>query len=230
MLRSLIDSIIKLVTWFKRKQRVRPDLHPVKVNLGSGLSVVRGWFHVDGSLNAFFSNYPAIVLKVLYKFTGTHTQHSQQEYIEKLKNHTFVHHRLEYGIPFQDETIDYLYSSHLLEHLFRDDAEKLLRDGYRALKSGGRIRICVPDLEYVFAIYQQGNKEEALNYFFCVSRKEMLGQHHYMYDFDLLKAILETIGFVDVERCSFQEGKTPDIHKIDNRSEQTLFIEARKPT
>jgi len=229
MFRRFVDSMSSFFAWLKRKQRVKLDLEPVKVNIGSGLSVAEGWINVDASLNAFFSKYPRIVLKLLYRLSGAHQWYSQEEYIEKLRNHTFVHHKLEYGIPFPDNTIDYLYSSHLLEHLFRDEAERVLRDAYRTLKKGGRIRICVPGLEYAFALYQVGDKDKALSYFFSGSKAGSLGQHHYMYDFDLLKKLLETVGFVDVEQCSFQEGKTPDIHKIDNRPEETLFVEARKP-
>jgi len=229
MFKRLIDSINKFITWLKRKQRVKPDSDPLKVNIGSGLSVADGWINVDASLNAFFSKYPRIVLKLLYRLSGSHQWYSREEYMKKLKNHTFIHHQLEYGIPFPDNSIDYLYSSHLLEHLFLYDAERLLREAYRTTKKGGRIRICVPDLEHAFALYRNGNKDKALSYFFRTSKVGCLCQHHYMYDFDMLKKLLETVGFVDVERCPFQEGKIPDIHKLDNRPEETLFVEARKP-
>lgn len=219
---------MKCLTWLKRSQRVRPGLDPVKVNLGSSLSVADGWTHVDASLNTFFSCYLPAGLKLAYRFSGSRESCSQEEYIAKLRNHTFIHHRLEYGIPFADNTIDFIYSSHLLEHFFLDDARKLLRDAYRTLKNAGRIRICVPDLEYALGLYNDGRKDQALSFFFP-SYPGILSQHHYMYDFDLLKALLETVGFVDIEHCAFQEGKTPDIVKLDNRAEQTLFVEARKP-
>jgi predicted SAM-dependent methyltransferase len=201
---------------------------PVKVNLGSGLVVAEGWINVDGSLNALLSTWPTILLKRLYRFSDVHQWYSRADYIKILKENVFVHHRLDYGVPFESESIDFLYSSHMLEHLFPEDATLLVSDMYRALRKGGRLRLAVPDLEHAVRLYENGQKETALRYFFIPSRSELFDQHHYMYDFDLLKRLLESVGFREIERCSFQVGKVPDIQKLDNRPEETLFVEARK--
>ncbi len=229
MLRRFVDSMVRFSGWFKRKQKIKPEFDIVKVNVGSGLSVADQWINVDASLNAFFSKWPVVFLKLLYKLSCSREWCSKEEYIQKLRNSVFVHHRLEFGIPFEDNTIDYLYSSHLLEHFFREDGEKLLRQVYRTLKPGGRIRICVPDLEYALKIYDNGDKEKALKYFFSDSKAGYLAQHRYMYDYDLLKKLLISAGFDNIEKCSFQKGQTPDIDKLDNRPEETLFVEAVKP-
>ena len=220
-------SATNFVMWLKRQQRVRPKTDIVKVNLGAGLSVTEGWSNVDTDLHALFSKLPAVIIKALYRVSSVKRQYSQKEYLDLLKNHIFIPHNLEYGLPFPDKSIDFLYSSHLIEHLFQDDAVKLLREAYRVLKEGGRLRIGVPDLEYAVSLYQKGNKREALEFFFTTSKStDYFSRHKYMYDFDLLRTLLAETGFIDIERCSYRQGKFPDIAKLDNRPEQTLFVEA----
>jgi predicted SAM-dependent methyltransferase len=116
----------------------------------------------------------------------------------------------------------------MLEHLYREDAKFLLTEAYRSLKPGGIIRLAVPDLEHAFRLYQNGKKEQALDYFFVPIRSAAFNQHHYMYDYELLKALLVSAGFVRVEKLSYRVGRVPDIEILDNRPEETLFVEAQK--
>jgi hypothetical protein len=59
-------------------------------------------------------------------------------------------------------------------------------------------------------------------------RNSYFARHKYMYDFDLLKKLLERSGFENIVRCSYQQGETPDLEVLDNRPEETLFVEAVK--
>ena len=58
-------------------------------------------------------------------------------------------HDLAKGIPFESNSVDVVYHSHLLEHLDRDAARKFLLEAKRVLKPGGIQRIVVPDLERI---------------------------------------------------------------------------------
>jgi predicted SAM-dependent methyltransferase len=57
------------------------------------------------------------------------------------------------GVPFESGTVDVCYSSHVLEHLRRDDAVRFIREQHRVLKRDGIIRIVVPDLERICRNY-----------------------------------------------------------------------------
>jgi ubiquinone/menaquinone biosynthesis C-methylase UbiE len=57
------------------------------------------------------------------------------------------------GIPYEDETFDVVYHSHLMEHFSKQAAPSFLRECFRVLKSGGVIRIAVPDLERIARLY-----------------------------------------------------------------------------
>jgi predicted SAM-dependent methyltransferase len=231
--RSIIDTTSNLLGWAKRSRRVtsEPDVRDglVKVNLGCGLAVVKGWINVDASLNALVASWPRTAHKLLYRLSGANRYYSLEQYCDLLENHVFLHHDLSHSIPLKDQTADFVYSSHFLEHLFKQDAERLLKDCYRVLKSGGIVRICVPDLDYAMSLYVAGEKEKMLeNYFFVNDKESFLARHKYMYDFELLKTLLEKIGFSQVTRCKYQEGRTSDIVILDNRPEETLFVEAVK--
>ena len=56
-------------------------------------------------------------------------------------------------LPFGDGSVDGCYASHLLEHLSREGARRLLLECLRVLRSGGVLRLVVPDLEAIAGEY-----------------------------------------------------------------------------
>ena len=64
-----------------------------------------------------------------------------------------VVHDLRLGFPFGNESYDAVYGSHVLEHLQPEEADFVLGECYRVLKSGGIVRIVVPDLEEIARLY-----------------------------------------------------------------------------
>jgi len=57
------------------------------------------------------------------------------------------------GLPFPDETFDVVYHSHVLEHFPRAAAPSFLAECRRVLKTGGVMRVVVPDLRLWAAQY-----------------------------------------------------------------------------
>jgi len=51
------------------------------------------------------------------------------------------------ALPFDNGSINYIFSEHFLEHLFFDEALSLLKECHRILKPFGVIRTCVPDAD-----------------------------------------------------------------------------------
>ncbi len=229
MLKNIHDRFTQVLTWMKRKRQLKPKQGVIRVNLGSGLKVAPDWFNVDGHLRAFFSTWPPFVLGWLYRVIQKSREvYSREEYIRILRTHRFVHHDLKYGIPFADGCVDFLYASHLLEHLHRDEAERLVRDGLRVLKPNGVFRICVPDLAHAMSLYQRGEKAASLGFFFNETKQDYYTYHRYLYDFEMLERLLLLAGFSAVVRCGYRQGRTPDIQILDNRPDETLFVEAVK--
>lgn len=232
VMRQVVDGTTNFIGKVnRRRKRAIPARHAaqVKINLGCGLAIAPGWINIDGSLNALIANLPGFFHKIAYRLSGARKYYSEGEYCSILQGNTFMHHDLAYSIPLYDQSTDYVYSSHFLEHLSRRDADNLLRESYRVLKPGGTVRVAVPDLEYAVKLYATGKKEEMLSqYFFVDDDDSHYARHKYMYDFQLLKSALEKSGFKDIRRCTFQNGVTPDLAVLDNRVEDSLFVEATR--
>ncbi len=64
-----------------------------------------------------------------------------------------IEHNLLQGIPFEDNTFDLVYHSHVLEHFSKEDGETLISECFRVLKPNGVLRIAIPDLERIAKKY-----------------------------------------------------------------------------
>ncbi len=230
-MRRLIEITTASAGWMGRVcKRHIPYRHSViKLNLGCGLAVHTGWINIDGSLNTLIASLPSIVHRAAYRMSGSSSFYTFEEYQRILSENTFFHADLSHGVPARDDSVDYIYSSHFLEHLYPSEANALLVSCYQVLKPGGMIRIGVPDLEYALDMYRAGSKRECLDrYFFVEAKGSVYARHKYMYDFELLTDMLRKAGFGSVDRCRYRQGNVPDVEFLDNRPEETLFVEARK--
>jgi predicted SAM-dependent methyltransferase len=226
--RHLINYAERVLTWLRRFQRITPAPGIVKVNLGSGLYVAPGWINVDGSLKTALAGWPRPLLRLVYPLMSN-CSHSCEEFTELLHSNIFVNHNLQYGVPLPSDSTDYIFTSHVIHHLYKDQAHRLLTDIRRVLKPGGTLRVAVPNLEFIIELYLQGQRERAIEkYFFYPSASRSDLSTHYQYDYVLLKQLLESAGFNNVRRYRCYEGNTPDLDKLDRLSDETLFVEAEK--
>jgi len=162
--------------------------------------------------------------------------YSFDEYYVKLKSFKSIHFDLCNGLPFENESISYIFSSHLIEHLFKKDCEFLLKECYRVLKSCGLIRICVPSLDdevvaikEAIAEYENGNINKIQKYVTSdiVGYKSKFSNHRYMYNYEKLHKLLHNKGFVEIERKNYKHGNIPDVRLLDSRD--GIIVEAKKP-
>jgi len=80
-------------------------------------------------------------------------------------------HNILQSLPFLESSFEVCYSSHLIEHLTQIEAQNLINECFRVLKSGGIIRLVVPDLEAIVRNYllyleraSEGDAQAASNY------------------------------------------------------------------
>jgi len=84
-------------------------------------------------------------------------------------------HDLNKTFPWQNDSVDVIYSSHTLEHLTREKGRIFINECFRVLKKNGVIRIIVPDLRYIIQQYldKQIIAEQFLeNYMSCKLKKQ----------------------------------------------------------
>lgn len=144
---------------------------------------------------------------------------------------------LRYPLDCSDNYFDGIFTEHTLEHLYPDDAKNLLRELYRVLKVGGRIRITVPDLAKYINFYNNYNNISEFKIFHskyvskCSAIRNMTQNYFHLstWDFDELSKLLSDIGFSDIQQKNFSQ--TDDLNlNLDKsgRAWETLYIEAIK--
>ena len=224
---AFINRAEQFLGWLKRNRRYTTHDRPLKLNLGSGLVYVPGWIGVDIGLYATMKPWPGRILRMLYRKSGWRDALAQDEYVRLLKNGHFIQHDLARGIPFPDATVDCIFASHFLDSLTQAQGEAILAEVFRVLRPDGMLRISVSDLDKNIELYAAGKREEALARFFPQSESRP-NLRYFMYDWQTLQSALARAGFVDICRREFQKGDFPDVELLDNRPDESLFVEAHK--
>jgi predicted SAM-dependent methyltransferase len=59
------------------------------------------------------------------------------------------------GFPYPSASFDAVYSSHVLEHFTKAQCLDMLRECFRVLRTGGVVRVVIPDLGVTIDEYQR---------------------------------------------------------------------------
>lgn len=135
-------------------------------------------------------------------------------------------------VPFPAESVEAIFAEHLLEHLTVSQGIGVVQECLRLLRSGGVLRIGVPDLSRYVRSYQgddsllaevrPGRPTAALAFAEVFFRYG----HRSMYDFDTLRMLCLETGFQEVHRSEFGKGRIKPCPDTPARKPETLYIEA----
>ena len=127
-----------------------------------------------------------------------------------------------------DSSVDVIYCCHVLEHVSRMDVQKVFKEWRRLLKSGGLLRISVPDFEAIVAIYlKTGDMADIIGKLH--GKQDYDYNFHYIsFDFKFLSRNLAEVGFTNVRRydCKLTEhGHIDDYsHAVFTHKDQEIPI------
>jgi predicted SAM-dependent methyltransferase len=138
------------------------------------------------------------------------------------------------GLPFPDNSIAKIYSSHFFEHLSFKEIIKFLDECKRVLVPGGNFSICVPNAKVYIEAYLKSvpldentffkykpayNNLSGMDYVNYIAYMD--GEHKYMFDEENILCLLRSKNFTNVRLRRFD----PNVDLID-RDAVSIYAEA----
>jgi len=213
----------------------------VRINVGCGRTPVKGWKNFDNTKSLFLAKHPVwLRILMMLKFVSK----DSVEFVGFIKVNEINYADVSRRIPEPDNSVEVLYSSHMLEHLDVNKAKFFLQESRRVLSHGGIIRISVPDLKSSVERYlNSGDAEEFMKGILLHSDEDgglksrikylLMGNrgHQWMYDGKSLCGLLILAGFNDVKVVPAGSTTIPDPGNLDlfERASESVFVEAVNP-
>ncbi len=111
-------------------------------------------------------------------------------------------------LPYNNDSVDLIYASHVLEYFDRVEVISVLQEWYRVLKPSGILRIAVPDFNTMNELYCN-NKIELEDILGPLYGRMDMGDekiyHKTTYDEKSLYRVLKKIGFKDMNKYNWQD-------------------------
>ncbi len=158
--------------------------------------------------------------------------------------------------PIPTDALQYIFSEHVIEHLEFEEAASMLRECFRRLKAGGRIRLATPDLAQIVSLYSQPEGEAQQQYINWImdTFRPQIGEfspahtinqsfhgwrHKFIYDEPTLRQALAAAGFRDIQRLEPGISDDDSLRGIEQHGNyvgnelamryETMVFEAKKP-
>tara|TARA_B110000027_G_C16003367_1_gene248572 strand:+ start:69 stop:713 length:645 start_codon:yes stop_codon:yes gene_type:complete len=212
----------------------------IRVNFGCGMTPTEGWVNYDNSFaiklaNSSFLYLLAKSLRILSV--------AQIENVEWNKKHKIYFADATKKIPLRDNSVECLYTSHMLEHVSREGVIVFLKEVMRLLEVNGVLRVAVPDLRIAINNYlseedadsfMKGIHVEAQPISKLIDKFRLFvtgyRHHQWMYDGKSLCILMKNSGFRNVR--VYKKGQTsiknPKGLNLFERSEESVYVEGIK--
>lgn len=212
-----------------------------RLNIGCGDVPTIGWVNYDNSLALRLARVP--IIPILMGKLGLISPR-QRRFIKLVRQVGIKYADAVNHIPEAENSVEVLYTCHMLEHLDRNEAEKFLKEVRRVLVPNGILRIVLPDLRFYLENYLKDTDADAFveSLYMSLPRTSglveklkflLVGERHHlwMYDGQSLCRLLERAGF----QCPkvLEPGQTairnPGELDLFERASESVFVEATNP-
>jgi predicted SAM-dependent methyltransferase len=139
--------------------------------------------------------------------------------------------------PFPSDSIDYIYTEHMIEHITFQEAKFMLIECFRVLKKGGKIRISTPDLAFLIDLYRINKNDTQQNYINFSIDRYLNNQfpvediyvinnffkdwsHKFIHDYKSLYFLLTTSGFDHVKKCNVMESDDLNLQNLEQHGKE----------
>jgi glycosyltransferase involved in cell wall biosynthesis/predicted SAM-dependent methyltransferase len=161
--------------------------------------------------NKKFANFDKLKLHIgcgtLYKEGWINIDNNSDNNIEKIDLNIDVTNRL----PFEDNSIDFIYHEYFIEHLSYEEGELFLQECYRILKPDGVMRFACPDLDKLNGNYIGDN----------LRTSELVSK--YIYNKADMTKQLKTVGFQSIKIKEINDSNYHIFKNIETRKDYMVF-------
>ena len=209
----------------------------LRVNVGCGATPTPGFTNFDNSLTVRLARRPLLLtaLQRLRVVGGEQVAFAREARAGGVRWASAMQ------LPLADSSCEIVYSSHMFEHLRRDDATRFLAEARRVLTRGAWLRLAVPDLQRMVTRYVESHDADALVGATLLAdpsdrglrgrvRHLMVGNRHHawMYDAASLVRAVEQAGFRDASAVPPGTTRIPEPGALDlrEREGESVFVEA----
>ena len=137
--------------------------------------------------------------------------------------HIDYNHNIKTLPMLEDNSVDLIYASHVLEYFDRIEVIDVLREWKRVLKPGKILRLAVPDFESLIEVYRETkNLAKIIGPIFGkweIPGSNTIIYHKTVYDFNDLKKILIDNGFINIKHWDWKKVFTGENEGYDDYSQ-----------
>ncbi len=156
--------------------------------------------------------------------------------------------------PFKNNEFDYVFSEHMIEHVYYQQGLKMLSECFRVLNPKGKLRISTPDLSFLIDLYRSDKSELQVEFIkhctdktikyapyyedtFVINNYMRAWGHKFIYDEKTLRFLFEKLGFIEITKFNVCESEDVALQNLENVSRkppgliglESFVLEGMKP-
>jgi SAM-dependent methyltransferase len=140
------------------------------------------------------------------------------------------------GLPFPDDSVDYITSQHALQDLGIFQQVPAMAELRRVLRPGGLLRLGLPDLDRAIQAYRAGRRDhfiprewETLGGDF-ITHILWYGETSTLFTGEFAEELLRKAGFARVAQVEYRMtvSRFPEVVEMDHREHESFYVEAFK--